>query len=87
MKTPLNCILKWYNSRNHIIWPNIPIGYKLNYTFSEQQIGKTKVVLHVMSADLFGIPVRERVIEDLEITGKFEDYTTKYEYELKPRVE
>lgn len=56
----------------------------INYTFSKEDLAMNKIVLFVLAADIFSIPINERSVDDLQITNNFDVLTKKYYYELTP---
>lgn len=57
----------------------------LNYTFSRDELSKSKVTLYVIASNIYGIPMEERNAEDIIID--YDKFASQYKEELKPRVE
>lgn len=60
-------------------------GLKLNVTLNARDLEEyDTVVFYAISSDVKGIPEENRVIEDLEETGKIEEYSEVYKLALQP---
>ena len=62
-------------------------GARLAYEITEENLKKDKIVFYIVNPDIAGIPVKDRVIEDLEQMGKVEEYSELYKERLKPMFE
>ena len=60
-------------------------GLKTNITIDANQLkSSNSIVIYVVSIDLASIPEQERVVEDLDQTGKIEEYSNTYKSALNP---
>jgi len=60
-------------------------GVLINFTVEPNDIEKSSVTFYIINPDLLGVPVSNRVVEDLDQLNKIAEYSNKYPLKLKPK--
>jgi hypothetical protein len=60
-------------------------GLEAEYTFTLDEVQRDRMTLYVINPDVAGIPIGNRVIEDMEQAGKVAEYSAAYKNMLRPK--